>query len=140
MPIEDHVKKFVSLMNKRDLNGLAETMAAQVTIIDPTSPQPIKGKAAVRKNFGAWFKAFPDFQMKTRTVMGKGNTAVLEVTISGTNNGPWEGPQGTMPATKKKMQMMGVGIQRYNAKGLLLEERRYFDPSGMMRQLGLLKG
>ena len=140
MPVEEHVKKFVSLMNKRDLKALADMMAPQVTIIDPTSPQPIKGKEAVRKNFAAWFKAFPDLKMKTNTLIGKGNTAVLEITMSGTNSGPWEGPQGSMPATKKKIQMNGVGIQRYNAKGLMLEERRYYDPSVMMRQLGLIKG
>ncbi len=135
---EDMVKKFGDAMNKHDLNALMACWAPDAVIIDPASPQPIKGKEAVRQNMDAWLKAFPDLQFKpSNTILSKGDTIAFEVNLSGTHKGPLVGPQGTVPASNKKLQFTGVGFWRMNAQGLIAEERRYYDTAGFMRQLGI---
>ena len=51
-------------MNKHDLNALMVCWAHDAVIIDPASPQPIKGKDAIPQNMDGLLKAFPDLRFK----------------------------------------------------------------------------
>ena len=52
----------------------------------------------------SWKAAFPDIHGRIWTSAGAGNTAVLEITWTGTNDGPLETPGGTIPATGKAVE------------------------------------
>lgn len=139
MAAEDTVRKLVGAINKHDLNAIVAVWTQDAVVHDPGTPQPIKGKEAIRQNLDAWLKAFPDLTMKVvEPILVKGNSVGAQVTISGTHKGALAGPQGTIAPTNKKMQFTGVGFWRLSPQELIAEERRYYDTAGMMRQLGVI--
>jgi hypothetical protein len=46
-------------------------------------------------------------------------------------------PEGTIPATGKRITLRGVSLFMLNANGEIAEERRYFDTGSFFAQLGL---
>ncbi len=137
MAAEDVVKKLADAFNKHDVNAMIACYASDVVAHDPFYPQPLKGKEALKKDAEDFLKAFPDIRFTMSNLMGKGDTAAVEVVVTGTHKGPLVGPQGTIPATNKRITIRGAMFCRTNAQGLVAEETRYFDAAGMMAQLGL---
>ena len=59
----------------------------------------------------------------------------LEITWEGTQTGPLEGPQGTVPASGKSAVVEAVQVMRVsNYK--IKENRHFFDMLGLLRQIG----
>ena len=135
---EETAKKWMNAMNKHDASGLASVYASDTVAHDPLYPAPLKGVDAIRKDAEIFFKAFPDLKVKLKTVAAKGNIVIGEVSMAGTNSGPLESPNGTIPATNKRIDMQGAFTARVNSKGLIVEEHRYYDTASMMRSLGIM--
>ncbi len=140
MAAEDTVKKLADAINRHDVNAFAALFTPDAVIRDPATPQPLKGRDAIRQNGDGWFKAFPDVQFKVSNSIAKGDTVAIEVVMTGTHKGPLTGPAGTIPPTNRRMEIRGVGFLRINAQGLIAEERRYYDTVSLMQQLGLMPG
>ena len=135
----DAVEKFADAINRHDLDTMIGMWAPDAEIHDPSAPEAIKGKEAIRQNLGSWLQAFPDMKFEVvEPVLSEGNSVGFQVRLSGTHTGDLVGPQGTVPPTNKAMQFVGVGFWRFNSQGLIAEERRYYDTAGLMRQLGLV--
>ena len=99
---------------------------------DPRHPAGIEGLKATMMEF---FTAFPDLNFKTNIIKAWGDTVMAQVTITGTNSGPFMG----MPATNKQINYDGVDI-------VILKDRKavehwgYQEDMKMMAQLGLGQG
>ena len=137
-PIET-ARKWAKEFNKHDVDGVVSVYASNIVSYDPFYPAPLKGLDSIRKDTKNFFKAFPDMKIKFLNLMTKGNTIMGELQFTGTNSGPLDSPNGKIPATNKRIEMRGAFTARVNAKGLLVEERRYYDTASMMRSLGLMK-
>jgi steroid delta-isomerase-like uncharacterized protein len=129
--------QWIGFFNKKDLQQLMTLYAANCRNTQPHLPQPLKGRAAVEKEFGAFFRAFPDGKIKVLAIVVKGDTIAMEWAFNGTQQGPITGPTGTIPATGKKAAIKGAEFMRLNAKGQIVDERGYFDLVGIMAQLGV---
>ena len=139
MNLIDVPRKWAKAQNRRDVDAVVSVYAPNIISYDPMSPAPMKGIDAIRKDAENFFKAFPNMKVKFLNLMTKGNTIMGEVRFTGTNSGPLESPNGTIPATSKRIEMNGAFTARANARGLLVEEHRYYDTASMMRSLGLMK-
>jgi len=81
------------------------------------------------------FTMFPDSTMALRRVFVKGNEAVVEISMRGTNTGPSPGPK-SIPATGKAIGYVGVRVMTFTDEGLIRDERDYFDAATLAAQLG----
>lgn len=103
---------------------------------DISMPEPMQGKDAAGQYFQSWMTAFPDFRATpVNRVIGDDSVAV-EVEFGGTNTGPMQMGEDTIPATGKAVSTKGsyFAIVR---DGKLAEMHTYPDLMGMMMQLGL---
>ena len=137
MAIKDTYKKAEDAFNRHDTDTLVSLFTADAVVYAPNSPEPLKGRDAIRADMENWFTAFPDGQLKFVQILGEGDTGAVEAEMSGTNTGPLVGPMGTIPPTNRSVSIRGAAFARFNAQEQFVEERRYFDIASMMAQLGI---
>jgi steroid delta-isomerase-like uncharacterized protein len=124
------------LSNKR-LDEFANLHAETVVMYDPTLPQPLKGRAALRGLMENLYVMFPDYRLREERIFGQDEWVCLEAEESGTMKGPMHGPGGkTVQPTNKSFKAPSSIICRIeNSK--IAEVRVYFDVLGLMAQIGL---
>lgn len=129
----------VQAANRRDLEAFAAFYAKDATVYDPMYPEPLKGRAATRKDFEEFLTAVPDLKLTLGAVAHSGDTVAFELIARGRHEGPLAGPAGAIPATKRRIDMPMAAFSRMDDEGLIAEERRYYDLAGLMQQLGLMQ-
>ena len=95
------------------------------------------GHAGYREFHNNWVTAMPDCKVEIVNVVSDDESTVVEMIARGTHTGPLVGPQGTLPATQKKLELRVCELFRLQ-DGLIVESRVYFDAATMLRQLGVL--
>jgi steroid delta-isomerase-like uncharacterized protein len=95
------------------------------------------GHAGYREFHNNWITAMPDCKVEIVNVFGGDQWTVVEFIGRGTHTGPLVGPQGSIPATQKKLELKVCELLRIE-DGLIAESRVYFDSATMLRQFGLL--
>ena len=92
------------------------------------------GRPAIEKVFRGWFEAFPDFTLEDeRYVIDGGEVAHLARAV-GTNVGGFMG----LPATGKQFHF-NVAFVFTVEHGQIVRERRIYDFTGMLIEIGVLK-
>lgn len=124
-------------MNGHDAAAVGAIYTADAPIFDPAYPEQLIGADGARKDAEGYLKAFPDMNARVVTMVSKGDLVLGEIVFVGTNSGPMETPAGVVPPTNRKIELHVGFSARVNSKGLIAEERRYYDTAGMMRSLGL---
>ena len=84
-----------------------------------------------------WTTAMPDCKVEITNVVAGEEWSVVEFIGRGTHTGPLVGPQGTIPATQKKLDLKCCEVLRLK-DGQITEGRVYFDAATLLRQFGLL--
>lgn len=82
-------------------------------------------------------EAYPDIRASATNVLACGNTLVRELTWEGTNAGPMKTPQGTIPATNRRITFKGVVLLEASNDGKVVALREYYDRAAIMAQLGI---
>jgi steroid delta-isomerase-like uncharacterized protein len=136
----DISKKVADTFNKHDLDALMKLYAEDAVAYDPMYPEPLRGRAAIRKDAAAFFRGFPDIRFEIITTIEKDDrNGADEVRFIGTHTGPLETPTGQdLPPTNKRVELKGGVFARLNERGEIVEERRYFDVATILRQLGVM--
>lgn len=137
METQDIMKKAVEAFNRHDAAAFAGLYAAEATSIDPQYTQPLQGRAAIQKDVEDWLRAFPDVQVKVLGVMADGDMVAAELEMSGTHKGPIASPAGAIPATNKRFETRFAWFAQVDGRGLIREDRRYYDMAGLAQQLGV---
>ena len=86
---------------------------------------------------GALLRGLPGHEGQDTFKAEAGDTAINEWTVSGTNTGPMETPEGTIPATGKRVSVSGSDALTVR-DGLIRSQRAYYDQLAFMTQLGLV--
>lgn len=136
MTLKDVVNNVMDAINNQDTEKIIGYYESDAVVHDPFYPEPLRGKAAIEKDSADFFRAFPDINIAARTVIEKDNLIAAEFTISGTNNGPFAGPDGEIPATGKKIKMDMALFSKFNEDKKITAEHRYYNVAGLMEQLG----
>jgi steroid delta-isomerase-like uncharacterized protein len=108
-------------------------VAADVVDHDP-APDQGPGPQGYREMFTQMRTAFPDLHIEVEHMTATDHDVAFAYTISGTNEGPFQGN----PATGRKVSVRGVQIGRF-AEGKLVERWGSSDQLGIMTQLGLVE-
>ena len=100
----------------------------------PAAGGTVSGREAIVKVYRGWFAGFPDVTVDWKDLLIDGDRVVQTATMSGTDTGGFMG----LPPTGK-----GFGfpiVYMFTLKsGQIAHERRVYDFTGMLIQIGLLK-
>ena len=86
-----------------------------------------------------WRSAFPDVKGTVQNAYASGDTVVLEITWTGTHDGPLQGPDVVIPASGRYQETDAVFIAEF-ADGLIVNARHYFDMMTLLKQIGAMPG
>jgi len=122
-----------ALSNRHDADALA-ALHADNGVVDSPIAGTVRGRAAIAQVFEALFRAFPDVIFRTDDVLVDGNRVAQFATVSGTDTGGFMG----LPPTGKPFRLPMVFLYTIE-DGLIAHERRIYDFTGLLVQIGVLK-
>jgi steroid delta-isomerase-like uncharacterized protein len=131
--VVDLFNRRMKATNEHDVESLADLYAPDAVVESPLGGTH-QGRAAIESVIGAFFSALSDAQVTQDELIIDGDHVVLVVTVSGTDTGGFMGmaPSGR-PAQLPVVFVCQVG------DGFITHERRIYDFTGMLVQIGVLK-
>jgi steroid delta-isomerase-like uncharacterized protein len=127
--------RHTDLINAHDAKAIAVLYADDGVLSDPTGEY--RGTEAIAQYWEGFFQAFPDLSGSDDFKAESGETAINEWSAAGTNSGPLETPEGTIPATGKHVTMRGCDAMTVR-NGRITSHRVYYDQLSFLTQLGLV--
>lgn len=94
-----------------------------------------QGRDAIRESYRALFDIFPDWDYQGEALVIDGDRVAQAFTVSATHVGTFMGHAGT----DRKFRIQGARFFTM-ANGLVQHERRVYDFTGLLIQIGVLKG
>jgi uncharacterized protein (TIGR02246 family) len=117
----------------RDANALTNCHTPDGVIVSPIF-RTVVGADAIRKSYRALFDIFPDWDYQAQELLVSDNRACESFIVKATHVGNFFGISGT----RKKVEIHGVRIFEMQ-HDLIAMDRRYYDFTAMLIQLGVLK-
>jgi steroid delta-isomerase-like uncharacterized protein len=134
--LRSRTRERIEAWNRHDVRAFVAFYAEGATVRDPAYAEPLVGHEAIRKDFEEFVTAFPDATFTLGTVLVDADTIAFEVRASATHRGPLAGPAGLLPPTNRRLDMPIAAFARIDARGRVVDERRYYDVAGLVKQLG----
>ena len=117
----------------RDAAALAATHAEHGTVASPIGGV-LEGRDEIARIYRLFFSAFPDLVMQQDEVLIDGDRVVVVARLAGTHAGDFFG----MAPTGRHFDVQ-VALILTVADGLVHDERRIYDFTGVLVQVGVLK-
>lgn len=131
-------KEGVEAFNKADWAKTRSMSTPDVVYSELATGRRVVGADDFIELSKGWRSAFPDAMGTVTSELESGDTAVVEVTWSGTQTGELVTPTGDrIPPTGKKVSIPAVQVVRTSG-GKIAETKHYFDLMTMMAQLGVM--
>lgn len=120
--------------NRRDAEELADTHRADGTVESPIFGT-IQGRASILRSYDALFRMFHEWEYRGEAPVIDGDRAVQAFTARGVHVGEFMGLAGT----GRRFEIEGVAL--YDLQDdLIVHERRIYDFTGLLIQIGVLRG
>jgi steroid delta-isomerase-like uncharacterized protein len=117
-----------------DAAALAADYSDGATVDSPLAGGSATGREAIEKVYATYFAAFPDFKVVEETLLIEGENVAQLVRITGTDDGGFMG----MAPTRRKITFR-CALFHTLRDGHIASERRVYDFTGVLIQVGLLK-
>lgn len=118
----------------RDPAALAAGYTDNAVVNSPMFPRA-EGRAAIELSYVALFRIFPDWEITCEPACVSGNRAIQPCKVHATHRGDFMG----IPGSGRRVEFDCVLIFDMQ-DGLIEHERRIYDFTGMLIQLGVLRG
>jgi steroid delta-isomerase-like uncharacterized protein len=118
----------------RDAQSLSALFAEDAVVESPTAGGAVQGREAIEKITQAWFAGFPDVVFATEQLVVDGERVVWIGETRGTDTGGFLG----LPPTGKPFSLPMMILCTVK-DDLIVRERRIYDFTGMLVQIGVLK-
>ncbi|MEJ2206338.1 MAG: ester cyclase [Gemmatimonadota bacterium] len=135
---EEHLRHMLECLNAGDIDGFVEGLAPHYVRHCQAMPpdlQEIHG----RDSMAAWLRAsletFPDYREEIDWLVHEGDHVAWRTRARGTMTGA----MGTFPGTGKTMDLMILGMHRFEG-GRIAETWTAWDNVAVLTQLGLMPG
>jgi steroid delta-isomerase-like uncharacterized protein len=133
--VEEMFARRQQALAHRDPATLALLHSADGVLESPTAGGTVHGRHAIEEVYRAWFTAFPDASFAAdESLLIDGDRVAQRLTLSGTDTGGFLG----LPATGKAFHVPLVVLCTL-ADRQIVHERRIYDFTGMLIQIGVLK-
>ena len=120
--------------NEHEAAALAEDYSDDATVDSPLAGGIAKGREAIERLYVTLFAAFTDLTLEQDELVVDGDVVSLLGRMTGTDNG---GLMGMAP-THRKVKFR-VALFYTLRDGQIVRERRVYDFTGVLIQVGLLK-
>lgn len=137
MAVKTTVHKQIEAFNRQDSAGMGALYATTAVVVDPQYSEPLQGMDAIVGDYSEWFTAFLDTRATLTSLLANDETYAYEGTMTGTQLGPLAGPNGQIPPTNNRFASPFAIFGRLDNQGRIVEEHRYFDPAGILAQIGV---
>jgi predicted ester cyclase len=117
----------------RDAGALTATHAENGTVTSPFGGVQ-EGRTEIERIYRLWFSAFPDIVLHHDELLIDGDRAVLVGRMGATHDGDFFG----LPPTGRHFEAQIAFVMKV-AGGAVQEERRIYDFTGLLVQVGVLK-
>ena len=128
------IARRLDAMNRHDFAAQASLFADDCSVDSPSAGGRVKGRPAIDGVNRAWVSGFPDLAFSTDDLLVDGDRVAWVVTAAGTDTGGFMG----LPPTGKPFNLPMVLLSTVIG-GLVVRERRIYDFTGMLIQIGVLK-
>jgi len=126
-------RKWIEIVNKRNLDELSEVFSADVIYHLPPFPD-IVGFEAYIQFVTDFVQSFPDFQLGIEELVAEGNITTIRWTFTGT----YTGPSATMPIPPNGKQVVGINCtESHWVNGRISEAWQISDWLGFFQQLSM---
>jgi len=119
---------------RHDPEALAGDHRDEAIAVSPMHGR-LEGRKRIREVYQTWFSAFPDLTVTTDDLIVDGDRAVHFFTIKGTQAAPF----GGVPPTGRRISISGAWLYAFDDSGKIREDRRLYDVTAMMVQIGALR-
>jgi steroid delta-isomerase-like uncharacterized protein len=123
----------IEAWKRRDPEALASHHAEHGTVVSPIFSK-ITGRDAIQKSYESLFQSFPDWTMDNEPPLIDGDRVAVPFTAKATHAGRFMGLDGT----GRRCEIHGVLLMEL-ADSLITHERRVYDFTGLLIQLGVLR-
>ena len=127
------IGRHVDGWNKRDANALGHDHAEDGVIVSPMFDR-VQGRPQICGSYAALFTAFPDWQIRFEPPIVDGLRVAMYYSAAATHQGEFRGLAGT----GRRCTFEGVSLFELGTDLLIKEERRFYDFTGLLTQLGVL--
>ena len=117
----------------RDAAALAATHAEKGVVISPTGGV-LEGRAEIERVYRLWLSAFTGITFAVDEVLIDGDRVVQIARFSGTHAGEFFG----LAPTGRQVEVQAAILCKV-ADGVVVEERRIYDFTGVLVKVGVLK-
>jgi steroid delta-isomerase-like uncharacterized protein len=133
--VEEMFARRQQALTRRDAATLASLHSEDGVLESPTAGGTVHGRHAIEDVYQAWFKAFPDLVFTADdALLIDGDRVAQRLTTTGTDTGGFLG----LPPTGKAFRVPLVVLCTL-ADHHIVHERRIYDFTGMLIQIGVLK-
>ncbi len=120
--------------NHRDPMVLSRGHSEDGVVISPMFGR-VEGRAQIRGTYAALFAAFPDWELQYDTPIVQGNRLAVSFNATATHRGEFMGLEGS----GRRCAFEGISLFQLGPDLLIAKERRVYDFTGMLTQLGVLR-
>ena len=130
------VRAHFEAFNRRDHDKTRALMTDDVKWMNIPFNVNHVGHKGYREFIDNWTMAMADFTTEIVNVVAGDEWTAVEFIGRGTHTGPFEGPQGAIPTTKKRVELKFCQLMRVQ-DGQIAEAHLYFDAATLWRQFDL---
>jgi predicted ester cyclase len=127
------LRQRTTVWNVHDAPALAALHAPDGVVASPTGGV-LEGRDEIERVYRLWFTAFPSMKASEDANLIDGDRAVQILRFAGTHVGEFFGLAGT----GRHVEVTVASVLTF-AAGLIAEERRIYDFTGVLVQVGVLK-
>ena len=132
-------RDIVDAFNQADWEGYEALLADGGSYNEVGSGRELKGATDIIAALKGWRTAMPDVKGTITNALSDGDTAVLEITWEGTQTGPMETPDSTIPPSGKRQKTLSTWVLEIE-DGKMKTSRHYFDMLSFLTQIGAMEG
>ncbi len=133
---QDIVNRMYEALNRHDDKALAGYYSDDCEVVAP--PGELRGREAVRVLAQTYWNAFSDLTWRTVAQHASGDTVVTEEVLEGTNDGALVLPEGSMPASGRRLLTRVCEVAQVKGDEIV-SLHLYWDNIAFLRAVGALE-
>ncbi len=128
------IARHMDAWNRRDVAALSSNHTPAGVVLSPMFHK-VEGRAEIRRSYEDLFTAFPDWEVRYDEPFVNGTRVAVFFTAGATHRGEFMGAAGT----GRRCAFEGVSLFTLTSDLLIEQERRVYDFTGVLIQLGVLR-
>jgi|SRR5215472_14131424 len=132
--LERLIDRYLAAVNRHDRHTLAALYSVDCRIESPLFAS-MQGRAALESSYQQFFTIFPDSEFKRESAVIDPPTLAVTTLNTATHEGEIFG----LAPTHKRIEFRMVWLVTVDEEGLIASERRVYDFTGLLVQLGVLR-